>query len=782
MRINKALFTYHAIQLRQSPATGVFLTCGWAAGVLLTFVVGQLFAANRAELTSLFTYLPWVMAVLIPTLAMPAATEARRGITERLATLPFTPLQRMFSRFIVLWALLGIWVLGFWPLVATLYYLGSPDTGPMLTGLFGTWLLAAPLLALSLIICLRAKSGVGGLLGAMAACAGLLALGTTTVGGWFAAVPGFGWLPSTAQATLLGAYQPFTVGLLNVSAIFFLTGATLFIIGLGSSSRRTRPQLPVTISGAVLLLIALIPSLSWWQIDTTADALHTPSPQSLEILRNLPSPVTYTLHVSQNNPDVPPSVLAAVSNMKTLLLHLRTMAPGKVQVKLSNADSSIAAAVIALQAGATEQPLPTGTTYFAALTAQVAENIATMPVITAERQPVQEYDLLTLTLKAQNQTPPHITVIAEDTAPTAWQNALGNSFTFSTVSAQQNLSEIPTNTAMVILPDNAVLPADTYQAVQTYLGGGGNLVVFANPLQPAAEDDTRPTKLLQNLGIIVPSNTIVADPSLATLAQQGNSGNTAYPYWLTLTQANVNLQLPFTLGASRVFMPQTAGVTTSPTQLPPHLTFSPILTTSAQGRVVGLEAYRTTPPSLATASLPAAAGPQVIAAMVSGALDPSATSTANAVVFGSTEWLTDASIAQAPANLTLFTNLLHYLSGQGALTSLRAKGATPRTLTKIESMANTIARQTAQTEQKIATRLNEVTLTLNNNPDNLASAQEEEFTLRQQLREVRQQTRHRLQSLENGLLLLNLALMPTLTGVLFFLQRRRQRKQAMSSQ
>ncbi|RYD42370.1 MAG: hypothetical protein EOP85_11335, partial [Verrucomicrobiaceae bacterium] len=415
----------------------------------------------------------------------------------------------------------------------------------------------------------------------------------------------------------------------------------------------------------MLLLIALIPSLGWWQIDTTADSLHTPSPQSLEILRNLPSPVTYTLHVSQNNPDVPPSVLAAVSNMKTLLLHLRTMAPGKVQVKLSNADSSIAAAVVALQAGATEQPLPTGTTYFAALTAQVAETTATMPVITAERQPVQEYDLLTLTLKAQNQTPPHITVIAEDTAHTAWQKALSNSFTFSTVSAQQNLSEIPANTAMVILPDNAALQADTYQAVQTYLGGGGNLVVFTNPLQPAAEDDARPTKLLQGLGIIVPSNTIVADPSLATLAQQGNSGNTAYPYWLTLTQANINLQLPFTLGANRIFLSQTGAIITSPTQLPSQLTFSPILSTSAQGRVVGLEDYRTTPPSMATASLPAAAGPQVIAAMVSGALDPSATRTANAVVFGSTEWLTDASIAQAPANLTLFTNLLHYLSGQG---------------------------------------------------------------------------------------------------------------------
>lgn len=128
--LSKALLSYHTTQLRQSPATGVFLTCGWVAGVLLAFVSGQLIAANRAELNSLFTYLPWVMAILIPALAMPTATESQRGVTERLATLPFTPTQRLFSRFAVLWALLGIWVAGFWPLVATLYYLGDPTSAP----------------------------------------------------------------------------------------------------------------------------------------------------------------------------------------------------------------------------------------------------------------------------------------------------------------------------------------------------------------------------------------------------------------------------------------------------------------------------------------------------------------------------------------------------------------------------------------------------------------------------------------------------------------------------
>ena len=96
-------------------------------------------------------------------------------------------------------------------------------------------------------------------------------------------------------------------------------------------------------------------------------------------------------------------------------------------------------------------------------------------------------------------------------------------------------------------------------------------------------------------------------------------------------------------------------------------------------------------------------------------------------------------------------------------------------------MVNRLTQQTAQTEGRIANRLYEVTQTMSTNPENLAAAQEEEFTLRQQLRDLRGQTRHHLQTLENALLAINLALMPTLTGIIFFLQRRRQRLKATST-
>lgn len=781
MILSKSLLVYHLRQLRQSPATGIFLTCGWLAGILLTFISGQLISTNRAELTGLFTYLPWIMAVLIPTLTMPVASEARRGVSERLLTLPHTPIQRLYSRFAVTWALLGVWILGFWPLIATLYYLGSPDLGPIATGLLGTQLLAAPMLAISLALCLRAKSGVSGLLASLAACLLFLLLGTATVTAWFSAVPGLGWLPSSTSLTLLGAYQPFTQGLLNLSAIFLLIGLTLVILGVSLQ----RAGLISASLGGFLTLLALIPTFNWLQLDATAEALHTPSPITIQTLAQLPSPVTFTLHVSQNNPDVPPSTHTYIHSLTNSLLRLRASAPDKVILKTNHTDASTPAAIRTLQAGATEQSLPTGTTYFAALVAEVSGHTAVIPILQPTRQAVIEYDLMTLVTKAQRTTPPTVTIFTPNvrTLAPALTEDLRKAFEVRFISDVADLPTLLSQTTVLLVPDDAAMPPLTTTVLRNYLGQGGNIVLLADAFSRTPKVLISPTDqplstLLPEFGLTLISTSVIADPSQPTMATQAGAGATAYPYWLQLNASNLNADLPFTTGITKLFVPESGALMLN-SESP--LTLTPILTTSAQARSVPLSTFETTPAELASTNLPPASGKQILAAMASGDFTSQATKSGNLIVFADTDWLTPTSISQSPDNLTLLTNTLNYFSGQNLLTQLRTKGATPRTLTRIEDMANRLTQASTVTEQKIATRLYEVNQTLNNNPENLMKAQEEEFTLRQQLREVRQQTRQRLQGLENALLLLNLALMPTIVGLLFLLQRRRQRLKSTST-
>lgn len=752
--MSSALIRYHLTHLRQSPATGVFLAAGWVAMVLLTFVHGHFMAANRADLSLFFSYLPWVMSLLVATLTMPVASETARGVSERLATLPFTPLQRLNARFQVYWLLLGLWLLGFAPLVGTLYYLGDPDLGPLVCGVLGAWLLAAPMLAVSLLVCRYASTAIGGLLGSLGANLGLLLLGTPWLAGWLAQVPGLGWLPSLAHLSLMGAYLPFTQGLLNFAAILFLGALTLLAMAPAAGMRG---KILATATGLLLLVMSMVPAFGWWQLDTTAESLHTPSANTVRALQHQGVPVTFTLHLSQNNPDVPPAVHAAAHSLQNLLLNLRAQAPKQVVIKRNNTDASTAAAIRALQAGVAEQQLPAGTVYFAGLEANIGGNVAVMPVINPARQPVQEYDLMNLVAQAKANRKPFVTVLGD---ASAWQSKLQDAFQFTPLVPALHGATLPSPTDVLVLAQDTPLPQPTLDAVKTYLAEGGSVLLLTDAYaraysQPAAGvAENTPSSLLPQGGISLVSGSVVADASLATLVQQPGAGHMPYPFWLSLGKANITTKLPLTLGLNKLLLAESGAL-----ELPQGTAFDilPILTTSPQAHMVENSAFLQTEPALASSLLQGpATGAQVLAAMVSGRFGEDSTATGNLIVVADTDWLAPDMLAMAPQNIELLTNMLHTLAGQQGLAGLRAKGANPRTLVRLEATAARLAAQSAHTGAAIATKLAE----LGPGP----KAEEEAFILRQQLREIRAQTRTRLAMLENGLLLLNLLLAPLLLG------------------
>ncbi len=760
-----ALIRYHITQLRRSPATGVLLAAGWVALVLLTFVHGRFMAANQANLTLFFAYLPWVMAVLIAALAMPMASEPARSVTERLATLPFTTLQRVSARFQVYWLLVGLWLVGFAPLVGTLYYWGAPDTGTILTGTLGSWLLAAPMLALAMLVCRRAGSAVSGLMLSLSANLLLLLPGTAWVGGWLAQVPGLGWLPGAGHLTLLGAFQPFTQGVVNLAAVLVILAFTLLALApqLGPRGRWGAGGL-----GAVLLAWAMVPSMAWQQLDATSESLHTPAPTTVRMFQRQGVPVTFTLHVSSNNPDIPPATHQAIRSLTNLLLNLRAQAPTQVVVRQNNTDASVAAAIRALQAGATEQPLPTGTGYFAALEVNLGGNTAILPTIQPQRQPVQEYDIVRLVQQAQANALPQVGVLGN---AAGWQAALAPAFTFVPLSGAQ---PIPPGLGVIVLAQDVPLSQTLQDNLTTHLANGGGVLLLADSFSrtyPQTSPEGIPfSNLLPQWGISLTSGAVVADSAHATLVRQPGTGAMPYPFWLSLSSSNFNPKIPFVQGQGGVRMHEAARLIPLPQPPEGAPTFTPIITASPQARLVPLAAFLGAEPAQANALLPTAipAPGAVLGGMLTGRFGPEAPAEATLMVMADTDWLTPQALTDSPANLTLLSNMLHTLAGQHALASLRAKGATPRSLIRIESMAAHLAAQSAQTEADMATRLRDI------NP----AAQEEAFTLRQQLRDIRAQARHRLLMQENALLLLNLLLSPLLLGLALLVQHLRHKRLA----
>ena len=133
-----------------SPVAYVFIVIFLLLMGFFAFMMGGFFRYNEASLLSFFVWHPWLYMLLVPAVGMRLWAEERRmGTLELLFTMPITGAQAILGKFLSGWLFLGFALLLTLPMPITVFYLGEPDLGPMLTGYFGSFLMAGAYLAIS---------------------------------------------------------------------------------------------------------------------------------------------------------------------------------------------------------------------------------------------------------------------------------------------------------------------------------------------------------------------------------------------------------------------------------------------------------------------------------------------------------------------------------------------------------------------------------------------------------------------------------------------------------
>ena len=133
-----------------SPLATIFLVIFLMSMAGFTFVLGNFYDSNNASREILFNFHPWSYRFLVPAIGMRLWSEELRGGTyEILSTLPFSIKDLILGKFLAAWFFIGIALACTFPLIITVYYLGSPDFGPIVTGYLGSWLLAGAYLAIT---------------------------------------------------------------------------------------------------------------------------------------------------------------------------------------------------------------------------------------------------------------------------------------------------------------------------------------------------------------------------------------------------------------------------------------------------------------------------------------------------------------------------------------------------------------------------------------------------------------------------------------------------------
>ncbi|MBT5706406.1 MAG: ABC transporter permease subunit, partial [Verrucomicrobia bacterium] len=128
-----------------SPVAYVFIVIFLVLSGFFTFSgnLGGFFERDEASLAAFFTWHPWIYLFLVPAVGMRLWSEERRqGTLELLFTMPITPGQAIFGKFLASWLFLILALVLTFPIIFTVNFLGNPDMGVIICGYVGSALLA----------------------------------------------------------------------------------------------------------------------------------------------------------------------------------------------------------------------------------------------------------------------------------------------------------------------------------------------------------------------------------------------------------------------------------------------------------------------------------------------------------------------------------------------------------------------------------------------------------------------------------------------------------------
>jgi ABC-2 type transport system permease protein len=211
-----------------TPVAYVFL-------VIFLFFAGYLafkngfYETRQADLRVFFGNLPLLFVFMVPCTAMRLWAEERKsGSIELLLTLPITVTQAVLGKFFAAWAFLGIALLLTFPMPLTVYYLGNPDTGLIVTGYLGSFLMAGSFLAIGAFFSALSKNQVISFILSVVACAVLVYAGMPTTINYLSGLVPSGVLAMIEQVSFLTHFESIQKGVLEFKDISYFV---ILIIG-----------------------------------------------------------------------------------------------------------------------------------------------------------------------------------------------------------------------------------------------------------------------------------------------------------------------------------------------------------------------------------------------------------------------------------------------------------------------------------------------------------------------------------------------------------------------
>ncbi len=755
------------------PAIFVFIALFAISAGALTFYTGRFFDANRADLTTLFVFFPWLFALFTPALAMEAlSAERRSGTAEILHALPLPPWTIIFAKWLMLWLVCLIGLVLTMSLWISISWLGEPDHGAIIAGYFGAALMAGAMCALALAATARTASQVLAFLGALTVNV------LVTVG----ALPVFKGLPASLVQMLADFSIPahkthFWRGVIAFDDVMFFVVLAAFGLFVASSLWRANRKAALRIPLAVMAVLALNVFFASGvfraaRLDMTGAQLYTLGPAARAIIAEKTTPTNWTFYYSRSLASQYPDIRSYGEQVEETLHSFADASGGKIQLTIVDPGVDNPREDAALGAGMEALPTDQGLPLYFGLVQNTHKTIARFDPARAN---LLEHDLARRLGVASAESPQIALYDGIDLAGRDWfVSGRKESYLFSQITEHYTINLLEPDFQATDLAGRILMlvhpPAfsdEQDQVISDFIAGGGRALVF---LDPFSEVSARPVlsglpKAGARMASVMPGalaktglgwtgTQIVLDRENAMPVQRTSEGQTRtlhQPAWIGLPPSHFAVDNPVTASLPRGLIVASAAAL----HVDPESGWSILVHASENSALMAANVFATDPnPAELMAEPPSDNTPHWLAAIKGGV-----------IVIGDADMLDDDYYVQGDPvfgkhaqadNADFVLGALDLLAGSKALLALRTKSSPQRSLTRIDAMRQKAEQQLRQVEQSIGAE-----------PDAQA---------RQALRLVRQKFHRQMRNTEIALEMINIWLGPLLVilfGSMFSLWRRR---------
>ena len=533
--MKRSILRIRAITVREiatslaSPAAWVFLILFLILSGLCTFVVSDILAAGQADLSGFFNWMPWLFLVLVPALGMPLWAEERRtGAFDLTLSYPVTLWELTIGKYLAGMALLLAALLLTFPVPATIYYLGNPDTGAILCGYFGALMIGSAFLAVSSFCSALTKSQTASFLLSLMFCSFLVFTGWDRISGILR-----DYLPSfltdrIADLTIIPHYQAFQRGLLDTSEIVYCISVTLLFLyctksALAFSSsgtgnifapgtlrlRKTWNSLGRLAGGLIYAFICffcVIYTADGFRVrlDCTSDKAYSLSPLSNQAVAALPRTVSLRLYITPDSAAMSGTVKQYSERVRWLLSELAKNSKGKIKLQIIEPELDSDAEEAALLDGIRPVRTPTGDRFYFGIAISSRERDDGISYLYHQEESLLEYQLIRKMINVTTDRKKLVGVMSEypllgrNPEPQRGIPAFPAWHIFREMADDYRFCEVPLDIpaipdeidVLLIIHPSSIGKRGQY-AIDQYLLRGGKLAIFTDPRSAFTEASAR---------------------------------------------------------------------------------------------------------------------------------------------------------------------------------------------------------------------------------------------------------------------------------------------------